>query len=80
MPLTKTQVDSLLIKNFKHIRHFLGLTQLEFGKWLEVGRPIIGVIEEGRCAPTKHLVYKLSQVSKYTLDQLYTTELNNNNK
>lgn len=74
--LSKQDIQKNVAANFKYTRMQLGLKQVEMAKQLGISDKTIGAIEEGR-ALTVENVYKLSCLTKISMDTIFLTQLSN---
>lgn len=68
-------------KNLKHLRKQRGWTQQEFANKLHVKRSLIGAYEEARAEPKLEVLEIVSEIFKFTLDELLLSDISavNNN-
>ncbi|MFN8322823.1 MAG: LexA family transcriptional regulator [Chitinophagales bacterium] len=66
--------------NMKFLRKLKSWTQNDLAEELNIKRSLIGAYEEGRARPTYEVLYDLSKVFKYSIDQLITKDLRQTEK
>ena len=66
--------------NMKFLRKLKSWTQNDLAEELNIKRSLIGAYEEARARPTYEVLYDLSKVFKYSIDQLITKDLRQTEK
>jgi transcriptional regulator with XRE-family HTH domain len=64
----------------KFLRKTKAWTQLELAEALHIKRSLIGAYEESRARPTYEVLYDLSKIFKYSIDELITKDLRQTQK
>lgn len=73
--LTKADLKSNVVANFKFVREQFGMTKKEMATHLHINEKTYSAIEEGRANTPEH-VYKLSKLINVSMDSIYTKLLN----
>lgn len=58
----------------KQLREQLNLTQIDFGKMLDVSRQTVISLENGKYNPSLPLAYKISKVFDKTIEEVFIFE------
>lgn len=72
--MNKQQIGAAFSKNVKYVRAQLNLSQEAFAKVVNIKRPNVAAIEEGRSMSIES-AYKISRYLRVTLDTLLTTDM-----
>ena len=66
--------------NLKFLRKTKSWTQNDLAEEINIKRSLIGAYEEGRARPTYEVLYDLSKLFKYSIDELITKDLRQTEK
>ena len=69
-----------IASNLKFLRKTKSWTQNDLAEEINIKRSLIGAYEEGRARPTYEVLYDLSKLFKYSIDELITKDLRQTEK